>query len=174
MPSSKACLHMHDPRDCHLAFLKQIVRYMHGTTALGLHVRASSSTILTLYSDVDWAGCLDTRRSTSGYCVFFGESLVSLSSKQQPTVSRSNVEAEYRAVANAAAECIWLPQLLGELHCTINTATVVFYNNVSVVYMTSNPVHLSPNESFISSANELLWVSFVFVMWLVRNSSPML
>jgi hypothetical protein len=56
-------------------------------------------------------------------------------------VSRSSAEAEYRAVANAAAECIWLQQLLGELHCGIDKATVTYCDNVSAVYMLANPVH---------------------------------
>jgi hypothetical protein len=137
----QACLHMHDPRDCHLALIKRILRYVRGTTSLGLHLWASSSTALTAYTDADWAGCPDTQRSTSGYCVFFGESLVFWSSKRQPTMSRSSAEAEYRAVANVAAECIWLRQLLGELHCHIASAKVAFCDNVSAVYMTCNPVH---------------------------------
>jgi hypothetical protein len=77
----------------------------------------------------------------SGYCIFFGESLVSWSSKQQPMVSCSSAEAEYHAVANVAAECIWLWQLLSELHCSINNTTVAFCDNVSTVYMSSNLVH---------------------------------
>jgi hypothetical protein len=76
-----------------------------------------------------------------GFCVYLGDSLVSWSSKRQPTVSRSSAEAEYRAVANAAAECIWLRQLLNELHCGVTKVTVVFCDNVSAVYMSSNPVH---------------------------------
>jgi hypothetical protein len=56
-------------------------------------------------------------------------------------VSRSSAEAEYRATANAAAECIWLRQLLGELHCSVTKATVAYCDNVSVVYMSVNPVH---------------------------------
>jgi hypothetical protein len=56
-------------------------------------------------------------------------------------VSRSSAEVEYRAVANAVAECIWQRQLLGELHCGITKATIVFCDNVSAVYMSSNPVH---------------------------------
>nr|XP_040252200.1 aminopeptidase M1-A-like [Aegilops tauschii subsp. strangulata] len=59
----------------------------------------------TQYSDADWAGCLDTRRSTSGYVVYLGDSLVFWSSKRQDTVSRSNTEAEYRAIANTVAKC---------------------------------------------------------------------
>jgi hypothetical protein len=73
--------------------------------------------------------------------VYLGDSLVSWSSKRQPTVSRSNAEAEYRAVANAAAECIWLRQLLGELHYDISKAMVLFCDNVSAVYMSINPIH---------------------------------
>ncbi|XP_062208995.1 uncharacterized mitochondrial protein AtMg00810-like [Phragmites australis] len=90
----QACLHMHDPRECHLALVKRILRYVHGTTNLGLHLRATTSPTITAYSNADWAGCPDTRRSTSGYCIFFGDVLVSWSSKRQPTVSRSSAEAE--------------------------------------------------------------------------------
>jgi hypothetical protein len=135
----QACLHMHDPRAPHLALLKRILRYVRGTTSLDLHLHGSTDLSVTAYSDADWAGCPDTRRSTFGFCIYFGDSLVS--SKRQPTVSRSSAEAEYRAVANAAAECIWLRQLLGELNCAIPKATVVFCDNVSAVYMSSNPIH---------------------------------
>ncbi|WVZ66178.1 hypothetical protein U9M48_015440 [Paspalum notatum var. saurae] len=135
------CLHMHDPRHSHLALLKRTLRYVRGTSHLGLHLYSSSDTDIRAYSDADWAGCPDTRRSTSGFCVYLGDSLVSWSSKRQPTVSRSSAEAEYRGVANAVAECVWLRQLLLELGCTINKATIVYCDNVSAVYMAANPVH---------------------------------
>ncbi|WVZ77788.1 hypothetical protein U9M48_025612, partial [Paspalum notatum var. saurae] len=135
------CLHMHDPRHSHLALLKRTLRYVRGTSHLGLHLYSSSDTDIRAYSDADWAGCPDTRRSTSGFCVYLGDSLVSWSSKRQPTVSRSSAEAEYRGVANAVAECVWLRQLLLELGCTINKATIVYRDNVSAVYMAANPVH---------------------------------
>jgi hypothetical protein len=67
-----------------------------------------------------------TRCSTSGYCVFLGDNLVSWSSKRQTTVSRSSAEVEYRAVAHAVAETCWLRQLLQELHAPISSATVVY------------------------------------------------
>ena len=132
---------MHNPRDSHMALVKRILRYIRRTTTMGLHLHGSSSPNIVVYSDVDWAGCPDTRRSTSGYCEFLGDSLVSWSSKRQPIVSRSNAEAEYRVDPNAGAECCWLRQLLGELHCGITKATIVYCDNVSVVYMTANPVH---------------------------------
>nr|XP_020159627.1 uncharacterized mitochondrial protein AtMg00810-like [Aegilops tauschii subsp. strangulata] len=103
----QVCLHMHAPRDSHRTLVKWILRYIRGTMSLGLTLTASTSLDNVAYS-ADWAGCPDTRRSTSGYCVYLGTSLVSWSSKRQPTVSRCSAEAEYRAVANAAAECTWL------------------------------------------------------------------
>jgi len=134
------CLYMHDPREPHLAALKRILRYVQGTLHLGLLLRPTTSTDLVVYTDADWAGCPDTRRSTSGYAVFLGDNLVSWSSKRQNTISRSSAEAEYHAVANGVAEATWLRQLLLELHAPLRRATLVYCDNISAVYMTSNPV----------------------------------
>ena len=134
------CLHMHAPRAPHLALVKRVLRYVRGTLEFGLHLRASSSTTLTAYSDADWAGCSDSRRSTSGYYVYYGDSLISWSSRRQTTVSRSSAEAEYRAVAHAVAECCWIRQILQELHRPLRSATLVYCDNVSAIYMSSNPV----------------------------------
>ena len=109
------CLHMHDPREPHLAALKRILRYVRGTLHLGLLLRPSSSSDLVVYTDADWAGCPDTRKSTSGYDV-------------------------YRAVANGVVEAAWLRQLLQELHTPLRRATLVYCDNISAVYMSSNPV----------------------------------
>ncbi|CAA7037224.1 unnamed protein product [Microthlaspi erraticum] len=108
----QVCLFMHDPREPHFAALKRILRYIKGTISHGLHIHKSPVDQLIAYSDADWAGCPSTRRSTSGYGVFLGDSLISWSSKRQPTVSRSSAEAEYKAVANAVAETTWLRNLL--------------------------------------------------------------
>ena len=137
----QVCLFMHDPREPHLALIKRILRYVKGTLSSGLHLGAGSITSLTAYSDADWAGCPDSQRSTSGYCVYLGDNLISWSSKRQTTVSHSSAEAEYRAVAHAVAECCWIRQLLQELHISIASATLVYCDNVSAVYMTANPVH---------------------------------
>ncbi|GKA76400.1 ribonuclease H-like domain-containing protein [Tanacetum coccineum] len=95
---------------------------------------------LVAYSDADWAGCRTTQRSTSGYCVFLGNNLLSWSSKRQPTLSRSSAEVEYRGVANVVAETCWLRNLLRELHTPLTSATLVYYDNVSAVYLSCNPV----------------------------------
>ncbi|GJR74728.1 ribonuclease H-like domain-containing protein [Tanacetum coccineum] len=134
------CLYMHDPREPHLAALKRILRYVQGTLDLGLHLYASSTTSLVGYTDADWAGCPSTRRSTSGYCVFLGDNLLSWSAKRQHTLSRSSAEAEYRGVANVVAETAWLRNLLRELHSPLLIATLVYCDNVSAVYMSANLV----------------------------------
>jgi len=131
---------MHDPREPHLAALKRILRYIRGTLHLGLELRPSSVEDIIAYSDADWAGCPNTRKSTSGYAVFLGDNLISWSSKRQSTISRSSAEAEYRAVDNAVAEATWLRQLLLELHTPLRRATLVYCDNISAVYMSSNPV----------------------------------
>ncbi|XP_021307140.1 uncharacterized protein LOC110431818 [Sorghum bicolor] len=137
----QVCLFMHAPREPHRGLIKRILRFVQGTLSSGLHIGTGSVDKLTAYSDANWAGCPDSRRSTSGFCVYLGDNLVSWSSKRQTTVSRSSAEAEYRAVADVVAECCWLRQLLQELHIQLPSATVVFCDNISAVYMTANPVH---------------------------------
>nr|XP_020174438.1 uncharacterized mitochondrial protein AtMg00810-like [Aegilops tauschii subsp. strangulata] len=124
----QVCLHMHAPRDSHWTLVKRILRYIRSTMSLGLTLTAYAFTDIVAYSDADWAGCLDTRRSTSSYCVYLGPSLISWSSKRQTTISRSSAEAEYRAVA----ECSWIRQLLQELFCDVHKATLVYCDNVAL------------------------------------------
>jgi hypothetical protein len=104
----QVCLHMHTPREPHLNALKRILRYLRGSLDYGLLLRPSLTSELVVYTDADWEGCPDTRRSTSGYAVFLGANLVSWAAKRQPVVYRSNAEAEYRAVANGVAEASWM------------------------------------------------------------------
>lgn len=136
----QVCLFMHDPRTPHLTALKRIIRYIQGTQGHSLQMFKSKVDTLIAYSDADWAGCPDTRRSTSGYCVYLGDNLISWSSKRQQTVSRSSAEAEYRGVANTVAETCWIRNLLLELHHPLSRATLVFCDNISSVYMSVNPV----------------------------------
>ncbi|GJV98785.1 ribonuclease H-like domain-containing protein [Tanacetum coccineum] len=91
----------------------------------------STTSQLIAYSDADWAGYPATRRSTSGYYVFLGANLLTLSSKRQDTLSHFSAEAEYRRVANAVAETSWIRNLFRELHIPLFTATLVYCDNVS-------------------------------------------
>nr|GEZ93939.1 ribonuclease H-like domain-containing protein [Tanacetum cinerariifolium] len=79
-------------------------------------------------------------RGLYGYCVFLGNNLLSWSAKHQLMLSRSSAEAEYHGVVNAVAETCWLRNLLRELHSPLSYATLVYYDNVTAVYLSSNPV----------------------------------
>jgi hypothetical protein len=78
----QVCLFMHAPRDSHYQLIKRIMRYIKGTSHYGRKLHMSSSMELIAYSGVDWAGCPDTRKSTSGFCVFIGNNLVCWSSRR--------------------------------------------------------------------------------------------
>lgn len=134
------CLHMHDPRDGHMNALKRILRYLQGTLEHGIYLYPSSMSTLVSYTDADWAGCPDTRRSTSGYCVFLGNNLLSWSAKRQPTISRSSAQAKYQGIANVVSEFCWHCNLMLELHCPISKATVLYCDNVSAINLSGDPV----------------------------------
>ncbi|GKE11655.1 ribonuclease H-like domain-containing protein [Tanacetum coccineum] len=110
------------------------LQYVRGTLEYGLQLFSSSTTFLVAYSDADWADCPTTRRSTSGYCIFLGNNLLSWSFKRQPMLSRPSAEAEYRGIANAVAETCWLRNLLRELHTPLSSATLVHCDNVLFIY----------------------------------------
>ena len=79
--AQQICLHMHAPRDTHWGLINRLQRYLLGTTSHELRIAGSSSTAIAAYSDAVWAGCPDTRRSTSGYCISLGLGLVHLTQK---------------------------------------------------------------------------------------------
>nr|GEU36261.1 ribonuclease H-like domain-containing protein [Tanacetum cinerariifolium] len=169
----QVCLYMHDYRDPHFTALKRILCYVRGTLDYDLQLHVSSTTQLSAYTDADWAGCPVTRRSTSGYCVFLGDNLLSWSAKRQVTLSRSSAEAEYQGVANVVAQTAWIRNLLCELHTSLFTATLVYCDNVSAVYMSANRFNISARNTlrstFIFFVTLLLRDKFVFFMFL-QNS----
>nr|GEV91023.1 ribonuclease H-like domain-containing protein [Tanacetum cinerariifolium] len=136
LTKSKAIKH----KEPHFAALKCILRYVRGTVDFGLQLYVSATTSLVGYTDADWAGCPSPRMSTSGYCVILRDNILSWSAKRQHTISRSSAKAEYQGVANVVAKSAWIRNLLRELHYPLSTATLVYCDNVSVVYMSANPV----------------------------------
>ncbi|XP_019188887.1 PREDICTED: uncharacterized protein LOC109183157 [Ipomoea nil] len=101
---NRLCQFMHTQTVDHWGMVKRVLRYIKGTLDYGLRLSSSPTTAIHAYSDSDWAGCPIDRKSTSGYAVFLGNNLVSWLSRKQRTVARSSTEAEYKALADVAAE----------------------------------------------------------------------
>ncbi|RVW44736.1 Retrovirus-related Pol polyprotein from transposon RE1 [Vitis vinifera] len=138
---SKVSQFLQTPRHLHLAAVRRIIRYVQGTSTRGLFFPAGNSTRLAAYSDADWAGCADTRRSITGWCVFLGDALISWKSKKQDRVSKSSTESEYWAMSLACSEIIWLRGLLAELDFSETDPTPLHADNTSAIQITANPVY---------------------------------
>jgi hypothetical protein len=128
------------PTEQHFHAATRILRYLKKCPGQGLFFPRDSSLCLTGYSDADWAGCLDSRRSISGQCFFLGQSMISWRTKKQLTVSRSSSEAEYRALGAATCELQWLLYLLQDLHVTLAKDPVLYCDNQSALHIAANPV----------------------------------
>ena len=87
----------------------------------GLFFAKQSSLAIQCFSDSDWGLCLDDRQSTSGYAIYLGNNLVSWVAKKQPTRARSSIESEYKSMANATTEIMWMQSLLSELDYSMPT-----------------------------------------------------
>jgi len=127
-----------EPTREHWTAVKRILRYLNGTRDLGLLYNKDSSKECIGYSDADWAGDLDDRKSTSGYIFQMGGAAISWRSKKQTCVALSTAEAEYMALASTAQEAIWIRQLLSDLKQK-SPATVIYEDNQSTICMTKNP-----------------------------------
>jgi hypothetical protein len=135
----QVCQFMHAPTDIHLTAAKHILRYVRGTIDHGLFYTPGPIS-LSAFSDADWAGDPNDRRSTSGLLVFLDNNPITWSAKKQLTVSRSSTEAEYRALASASVELCWLRTLIKNLGLYLYDPPILWCDNVSALAIASNPV----------------------------------
>lgn len=140
---NKVCQFLAHPLETHWKAVNHILRYLKGTINYGLELKSAphpgSPFPLVAYSDADWGSDPDDRRSTSGYCLFFCHNLISWCSKKQSLVARSTVEAEYRSMAHATTELLWVQSLLIELGVAFTKPTL-FCDNMSAVALSHNPI----------------------------------
>jgi len=136
------CQFLSNPLEDHWKAVKRILRYLQGTLHHGLMLTPASSTepiAITGFCDTDWASDPDDRRSTSGACIFLGPNLVSWWARKQTLLARSSAEAEYRSLAQAFAEIIWIQSLLKELQIK-SKIPHIYCDNLSAVSLAHNPV----------------------------------
>ena len=113
----------------------------------GLRFRRSASMSLSIFTDADWVGCSDDRRSTGGFAIFLGSNLVSWSSRKQPMVSRSSTEAEYKALANGTAKTIWIQSVLKELGVFLSQPPVLWCDNIGAILICQSSFS-RPHEAY--------------------------
>ncbi len=142
---SAVCRFTAQPSLVHYNAAKRILRYLVGTKEFGLFYSAgnddnSQPLQLSGYSDADWAGDRDSRRSTTGHCFLLADGAVSWLSQRQPVVALSSTEAEYVALSSAAQQGVWMRSLLKDLGHEQKTATVIAEDNQGAICLARNPI----------------------------------
>ncbi|KAG8488956.1 hypothetical protein CXB51_016958 [Gossypium anomalum] len=120
---------------------QRILRYLKGTPGKGLRFKKDVNRSIEVYTNADWAGVVNDRRSTSGYCSYVWGNLVPWRSKKQSVVARSSAEAEYRALSHGICEGMWLQRLIGELKLSYTKPITLYCDNQAAVSIAHNPVH---------------------------------
>jgi hypothetical protein len=128
------------PKESHVLAVKRIFRYLKGTEEFGLWYPKGKDLSLMAYTDADWAGCIDDRRSTSGAAFYLGECLVSWLSKKQSSVSLSTAEAEYIAAATCCTQVLWMKQTLTDIQVEYDEPIPIYCDNTSAISISKNPV----------------------------------
>ena len=137
--------YMSNPSKEHWNGVKRLLRYIKGTMNYGLKFKANESDGLNEngdelcgYSDANWAGDVDSRRSTSGYVFKVANCTVSWSSKKQASVTKSTTEAEYVALSQATQEAIWMRKLLSDIGCKSEEPTTMYEDNQGAIEISKN------------------------------------
>jgi hypothetical protein len=128
-----------NPDKTYIRAVERILRYLYNTADLGLVFRSTLQP-LSGYTDSDWAGDPDTRRSTSGYVFSLGSTAISWSSKRQPIVSLSIYKAEYISQTNTTKEAIWLQGFLKQIDPGDPGigATIIYRDNQGTITLAKN------------------------------------
>ena len=129
---------MAKPRLSHLQAANRILQYVKGSPSQGLSFFGQSELHIKAFSDANWTTCPNTRRSTTRYCVFIGESLVSWKSKKQQTILRSSIEYEYRIMVVVVCEIVWLISFLKDIQVSHSKAALLFSNSQVALHIGNN------------------------------------
>jgi hypothetical protein len=160
---------MHDPKKPHMDAVERILRYLKSAPGKGLLFSNHGHLKVEGYTDADWAGSADDRKSTAGYFTFVGGNLVTWRSKKQQVVARSSAEAEFRGMAVGICELLWIKSLLKDLGYEQEDAMKLYCDNKSAIEIAHNPVqhdrtkHVEIDRHFIKEKIEAGIITFPFV-----------
>ncbi|KAL2228024.1 UNVERIFIED_CONTAM: Retrovirus-related Pol polyprotein from transposon RE2 [Sesamum indicum] len=132
--------YLNQPCDSHWKAALHVVRYLKGSPSKGLFFPAAASFNLRAFCDTDWASCLDSRCSLTGYCIFLWDALVSWKTKKQSTISRSTVESEYRSLTSTVCELRWISYILSDLNISVSLPIDLFCDNKAALHILANPI----------------------------------
>jgi hypothetical protein len=168
-PISLVSQHMANPSLEHWTVVKRIFQYLQGTLQFKLRFRGLSPQDVVGYCDANWASDLEDRRSTTGFVFMMGGGATSWSSKRQPTIALSTMEAEYMASTQATKEAIWMTKLRKELgYMKEKKAMVIQCDNQGAISLTKNPTqhvrtkHIDVQHHFVRQQVENDEVTFEY------------
>jgi hypothetical protein len=138
--TSLICRFMAKPTELHLQAAKRALRYLKGTVNYSIHYKKGGDDGLFAFTDNDYAGDVEDRKSTSGYVFLLSLGAVTWSSKKQPIVTLSTTEAEFVAAVVCACQAIWMKRVLKEFEYNNETCTLIRCDNSSTIKLSKNPV----------------------------------
>jgi hypothetical protein len=164
-----------EPRHEHWIAAKHVLRYIRGTINYGLRYTTSSDIQLHGFTDSDWAGSAEDRKSTAGMCFSLGSAMISWGSRKQTPVTLSTTKAEYIAACEACTEAIWLRKLNSELFDQILESTITNCDNQSCIRLPEHPVfherskHIDFKYYFIRDKVQEGEVKLLEILFIISN-----
>jgi hypothetical protein len=129
-----------EPRQEHWIATKHVLRYIHGTINYGLIYTTSSDIQLHGFTDSDWVGSAEDRKSTSGMCFSLGSAMISWGSRKHKSVAFNTTEAEYMEACEECTEEVWLRKLIFDLFDQTPESTIIYFDNQSCIRLSKHPV----------------------------------
>ncbi|GAA0153218.1 transmembrane signal receptor [Lithospermum erythrorhizon] len=161
--------YMHNPCRGHLDAVYRILRYLKQSPENGLFFKKTEDRTIKVFTDTDWAGSIDDRKSTSGYCTVIWGNLVRWRSKKQNVVARSSGEVKFRSMAHEVCEVVWIKRLYEELDMKYDGPIQLYCDNQSAISIAHNPVqhdrtkHVEVDRHFIKEKieNKIIKIEYV-------------
>jgi len=146
---------MHSPSEEHMKVITRVLRYLKSSPGKGILFKKGENLNIEGYTNANWAGSIEDRRSTSRYFTFVGGNLITWRSKKQEVVARSSTEAKYRGMTKAICELLWIRNLMQELLVEQTNAIKLYCDSKAACDIAHNPVqhdrikHIEVDRHFI-------------------------